>query len=123
MGIVSLAELQNVIQEYRFALAAFLIPVGIRAVPEILVGPYPVGWDTIAFYVPNTLDWAAGKVGLLEMLGTAPLMYMISVPLYGVLRADPVWIFKVMGPVLYGSMFWALFRFLGSGLRWSGGLS
>ncbi len=33
------------------------------------MGPYPVGFDTIAFYVPNTLDWAAGKVGLLEMLG------------------------------------------------------
>ncbi len=58
---MSLAKLQNVIQGHRFALAAFLIPAGIRAVPEILVGPYPVGWDTIAFYVPNTLDWAAGK--------------------------------------------------------------
>ncbi len=46
---MSLAKLENVIQEHRFALAAFLIPVGIRAVPEILVGPYPVGWDTIAF--------------------------------------------------------------------------
>lgn len=111
------------IRGHRFALAAFLIPLGIRAVPEILVGPYPVGWDTIAFYVPNTLDWAAGKVGLLEMLGTAPLMYMISVPLYGLLQADPVWVFKVMGPVLYGSMFWALFRFLGSGLGWSGRMS
>jgi len=111
------------IRGHRFALAAFLIPLSIRAVPEILVGPYPVGWDTIAFYVPNTLDWAAGKVGLLEMLGTAPLMYMISVPLYGLLRADPVWVFKIMGPLLYGSMFWALFRFLGSGLGWSGRLS
>jgi len=111
------------IRGHRFALAVFLIPLSIRAVPEILVGPYPVGWDTIAFYVPNTLDWAAGKVGLLEMLGTAPLMYMISVPLYGLLRADPVWTFKIMGPVLYGSMFWALFRFLGSGLGWSGRLS
>ncbi len=50
------------IRELRFALAAFLIPLGIRSIPEILVGPYPVGWDTITFYVPNTLDWAAGKV-------------------------------------------------------------
>jgi hypothetical protein len=45
----------------RFALAAFLIPLFIRSIPEILVGPYPIGWDTIAFYVPNTLDWATGK--------------------------------------------------------------
>ncbi len=103
----------------RFGLAAFLIPVGIRAIPEIIVGPYPVGWDTIAFYVPNTLDWAAGKVGALQMLGTAPLMYMVSVPIYVATHVNPVWIFKVMGPVLYGCMIFALFRFLRLGLVWS----
>src|SRR5713226_9750061 len=106
------------IRSYRFALAAFLVPVFIRSIPEILVGPYPIGWDTIAFYVPNTLDWAAGKAGFTEILGTAPLMYMISVPIYWVSRVNPVWIFKIMGPILYGSMIWALFRFLKIGLRW-----
>src|SRR5713101_3196673 len=104
--------------KYKFGFAAFLIPLAIRAIPEILVGPYPVGWDTIAFYVPNTLDWAAGKAGFTEILGTAPLMYMISVPVYWVSRVNPVWIFKVMGPILYGSMIWALFRFLKTGLKW-----
>jgi hypothetical protein len=99
-------------------LAAFLIPLAIRAIPEILVGPYPVGWDTIAFYVPNTLDWAAGKAGFAEILGTAPLMYMISVPVYFLSRVNPVWIFKIMGPVLYGSMILALFRFVRIGLKW-----
>jgi hypothetical protein len=113
-----LEVLGKVVRSYRFALAAFLIPVFIRSIPEILVGPYPVGWDTIAFYVPNTLDWAAGKAGFTEILGTAPLMYMISVPIYWVSRINPVWIFKIMGPVLYGSMIWALFRFLKIGLKW-----
>ncbi len=51
------------LHRWRFGIAAFLIPPGIRAIPEIIVGPYPVGFDTIAFYVPNTLDWAAGKAG------------------------------------------------------------
>src|SRR2546426_7568091 len=60
----TLGVLGRVVRSYRFALAAFIIPVFIRAIPEILVGPYPVGWDTIAFYVPNTLDWATGKTGL-----------------------------------------------------------
>ena len=105
-------------RKHRFLLAAFLIPLGIRAIPEILVGPYPIGWDTIAFYVPNTLDWAAGKAGLAEIVGTAPLMYMISVPVYLLSRVNPVWIFKIMGPVLYGSMILALFRFLRIGLKW-----
>lgn len=84
-----------------------------------MVGPYAVGFDTIAFYVPNTLDWAAGKVGLLGMIASAPLIYMLSVPAYVLSRVNPVWIFKIMGPVLYGCMCWALFRFLSAGLRWS----
>ncbi|HEY4823050.1 MAG TPA: hypothetical protein VIH83_05130 [Candidatus Bathyarchaeia archaeon] len=57
-----LSELPERLQEHRFGLAAFLIPLMVRAIPEILVGPYPVGFDTIAFYVPNTLDWAMGKI-------------------------------------------------------------
>src|SRR2546428_1915129 len=114
----TLGVLGRVVRSYRFALAAFLIPLFIRAIPEILVGPYPVGWDTIAFYVPNTLDWAAGKAGFIEILGTAPLMYMISVPIYLLTRVNPVWIFKIMGPILYGSMILALFRFLKIGLKW-----
>jgi hypothetical protein len=107
------------VRSKRFALAAFLVPVFIRSIPEILVGPYPIGWDTIAFYVPNTLDWATGKAGFTEILGTAPLMYMISVPVYLLSRVNPVWIFKVMGPILYGTMIWALFRFLRTGLKWA----
>src|SRR5947209_9025326 len=110
--------LGRTVSSYRFALAAFLIPVFIRSIPEILVGPYPIGWDTIAFYVPNTLDWAAGKAGFVQILGTAPLMYMISVPVYWVTRVNPVWIFKIMGPILYGTMIWSLFRFLRIGLKW-----
>src|SRR5438094_8878962 len=106
----------SAIRKYKFALAAFLLPFTVRAIPEIIAGPYPIGWDTIAFYVPTTLDWAAGKDGLLFMIGEAPLLYMITVPVYLVSRVDPVWIFKVLGPVLYGCMMYALFRFLRFGL-------
>ncbi len=48
-----LGVLGRLVRSYRFALAAFLIPLFIRTIPEILVGPYPIGWDTIAFYVPQ----------------------------------------------------------------------
>src|SRR5437879_6249271 len=114
-----LESLGRMVRSYRFALAAFLLPLFIRSIPEILVGPYPIGWDTIAFYVPTTLDWAAGKDGYLFMIGEAPLLYMITVPVYLVSRVDPVWIFKVLGPVLYGCMVFALFRFLRLGLFWT----
>ena len=51
-----LLALGTAVRSKRFALAAFLVPVFIRSIPDILVGSYPIGWDTIAFYVPNTLD-------------------------------------------------------------------
>src|SRR6266702_3551913 len=115
----ALSRLSPLLRGRRFAIAAFLIPFVIRAVPEIIAGPYPIGWDTIAFYVPSTLDWAAGKDGFLFMIGEAPLLYAISVPVYLISRVDPVWIFKVLGPVLYGCMIFALFRFLRLGLSWT----
>src|SRR3989442_9297680 len=111
-------SLGRMLRSSRFALAAFLVSVFIRSIPEILVGPYPIGWVTIAFYVPNALDWATGKTGFTTILGTAPLMYMITVPVYWITRVNPVWIFKIIGPILYGGMIWALFRFLKIGLNW-----
>src|SRR5213083_1580981 len=52
------------IRKYKFALAAFLLPFTVRAIPEVIAGPYPIGWDTIAFYTPNTLDMAAGRMSV-----------------------------------------------------------
>jgi len=108
----SLQVLRAMIEAHRFALAAFLIPLGVRSIPEILVGPYPIGWDTITYYVPYTLDWSRGRFDHLGIVGVAPLLYLISVPLYDLVRADPIYIFKVAGPILYGTMIFALYRFL-----------
>ena len=47
--------LGRTIREHRLALAAFLTPLAIRAIPGVIVGPYPVGFDTMAFYVPRGL--------------------------------------------------------------------
>ncbi len=43
-----LAGLAGRVVSYRFAIAAFLIPLTIRAIPEIIAGPYPIEWDTVA---------------------------------------------------------------------------
>src|SRR2546426_8568670 len=89
------------IRKYKFALAAFLLPFTVRAIPEVIAGPYPIGWDIIAFYVPNTLDMAAGRIGLWGILGSGPLMYSFIVPLYVLIRINPILLFKVAGPVLF----------------------
>ena len=113
------SSLLSYLKRARFALVAFLLPFGIRAIPEIASGQYPVGWDTISFYVPSTLDWAAGKDSLLFMLGEAPLIYAISVPAK-LLSVDPVMTFKVMGPMLYGTLCLSLFKYLRMTLDWNG---
>src|SRR2546425_4130230 len=65
----------SAIRRYKFALAAFLLPFTVRAIPEVIAGPYPIGWDIIAFYVPTTPDMAAGKLGGSGVLASATPMY------------------------------------------------
>src|SRR5207245_10830988 len=76
----------SAIRKYKFALAAFLLPFTVRAIPEVIAGPYPIGWDIIAFYVPNTLDMAAGRMGVWGILGSGPLLYSFLVPIYVLTR-------------------------------------
>src|SRR5712692_7619850 len=97
-----LSRIISAIRKYKFALAAFLLPFTVRAIPEVIAGPYPIGWDTIAFYVPNSLDIAAGKMSVLGIMGSAPLMYAFVVPIYLLTKISPILLFKVMGPILFG---------------------
>src|SRR2546425_4510806 len=100
----------SAIRKYKFALAAFLLPFTVRAIPEVIAGPYPIGWDIIAFYVPNTLDMAAGRLNIWGVLGSGPLMYAIVVPIYILTRISPILLFKALGPILFGGLGLAVFR-------------
>jgi len=113
-------RLLEAFREHRFLLAAFLIPLGIRAIPEILVGPYPVGWDIIAYYVPNSLDLASGSMNVWGIITSPPLMYAIVVPAYVLTKVSLIWIFKILGPILYGFLGWSIFTFCQRRLHWSG---
>src|SRR2546422_4035350 len=101
----------SAIRKYKFTLAAFLLPFTVRAIPEVIAGPYPIGWDIIAFYVPNTLDMAAGRMSIWGILGSGPLMYSFIVPIYILTRINPILLFKIAGPVLFGLLCWSVFRF------------
>src|SRR2546427_8801730 len=88
-------EIVSALRKYKCALAAFLLPFTVRAIPEVIAGPYPIGWDTIAFYVPNTLDMAAGKMSILGIMGSGPLMYAFVVPIYLLTKISPILLLKV----------------------------
>src|SRR2546430_672899 len=110
----------QVMGQHKFAFAAFLVPLSIRIIPEILSGPYPVGWDIVAYYIPNAIDIASGKMNVWEMITSPPVMYAIVVPAYLLTRANLVLIFKILGPILYGLLGWSIFWFSQRRLHWSG---
>ena len=112
-------KILEVFRKYKFAIAALLIPLGIRAIPEILVGPYPIGWDIIAYYIPNSLDLASGRMNVWGIITSPPLMYAMVVPAYVLTKVSLVWIFKILGPILYGFLGWSIFMFCQRRLHWS----
>ena len=50
------ALLARTVERNRFAIATFLIPLTIRAIPEIITGPYPIGRDVVA-----VVDYYSGR--------------------------------------------------------------
>jgi hypothetical protein len=107
----------SALSKYKLALGAFLIPLIIRSIPEIIVGPYPVGWDVITYYVPNVLDIASGTMSIWGIIAT-PVLYAIVAPIYVVTRISPIWILKFLGPILYGLLGLSIFTFCRRRLQW-----
>src|SRR5260370_41283631 len=108
----------RLIQRHRLALVAFLVPLSIRSIPEILSGPYPVGWDTVAYYIPNTIDMVSGRMNIWGMITSPPVMYAIVVPVFLLARTNLVLIFKALGPSLYGLLGWSIFSFCQRRRHW-----
>src|SRR6266536_1278995 len=90
------------LMRYRFFVAAFAIPLGFRALPEILAGPYPIGYDTIASYVPVMLDWGSGNLRGFNPTVGGWFIFAIFGVTYSATHVDPIFIAKMAGPVLYG---------------------
>jgi hypothetical protein len=101
-----------------FPLLAFVIPLIIRTIPEILMGPYIVGFDTIGVYVPDTLFWLHNGVKIGSFLSTAPLFYSIFLSIVAA-GGSPVWALKIIGPLLLGFLGLGMYVYARKGLDWS----
>ncbi len=101
-----------------FPLLAFFIPLVVRAIPEYIMGPFVVGFDTLAYYVPNTLVWLRNGVGFWNFMAVAPLLYMVLMALTSI--GIPIVIsLKVMAPVLLGFLGVAVYFYANKTLSWS----
>ena len=101
-----------------FPALAFVIPLAVRVIPEILMGPYILGFDNLAFYVPNTLLWLHNGINLCGFLSVAPLFYSIfmSIVAFG---GSPVFTLKIISPFLLGFLGLSIYAYAKRGLSWS----
>jgi hypothetical protein len=101
-----------------FAFLAFFAPLIIRFVPEALMGNYAMGFDTIGYYVPNTLLWLNHGVGFWALMSEAPLIYLF---LMGAVSAGApiVLLLKVTSPVFLGILGLTVYFYANKTLSWS----
>ena len=102
-----------------YAVAAFLLPLSIRLIPEVIAWPYPLGFDTVFFYVPSMMQGHPLDLPLQELIKGAMLLPAIAGLLNQYLVRDPVLIFKILGPVLYGFLGLSMYALATSGLKWT----
>jgi hypothetical protein len=101
-----------------FPFLAFIIPLVVRAIPEVLMGSFVVGFDTLGYYVPNTLTWLSEGVGFWNFLATAPLFYMLLMGITSV-GVPIVLALKVLAPLLLGLLGVAVYFYANKILSWS----
>jgi hypothetical protein len=106
------------LKRFVFPFLAFFVPLLFRAIPELLMSPYLVGFDTIAHYVPTTLLFLRGDLPFVSFFGTAPLFYSIIISLV-FSGGSLVAIIKVVSVVLEGLLGLSIYLFAQKGLDWS----
>ena len=104
-------------QRTLFPLLAFVVPVAIRIIPEVLMGQYTIGFDTMGYYVPNAILFQHG-VNVSYLLSIAPLFYIFYTSLV-VTFGSPVFLLKILSPLILGLLALSIFLFAKKGLRWS----
>ncbi|TMI29542.1 hypothetical protein E6H29_11085 [Candidatus Bathyarchaeota archaeon] len=104
---------------FKFALGSLVIPLAIRGIPELIAGPYPIGYDTIAAYVPGMLDIRMGNYETLNLKIGGWLLYGILALIYISTHIDAVLIVKFAGPLLYGLLGVSEFLFARRSLGWT----
>ena len=101
-----------------FPLLAFTIPLVVRAIPELLMGRFLVGFDTIGYYVPNTLVYLGSGVDFWSLIASAPLLYGVLMGVTGA-GASIVVVLKILGPLILALLGIAVYFYSIKALSWS----
>jgi len=96
--------------QWKYGLAAFLIALFIRAVPEILAGPYPIGLDTLRYVRAIVEGWAL-QLDPLAVLRSTRLFYVMATAIHGFSGVDAFFLMKLLGPLMAGVLGFLFFAF------------
>src|SRR5262249_48898250 len=96
-----------------------MLPLWVRTLPELVAGPYPIGYDTINSYVPFMLDWGSGKYSSsFNPLIGGWITYVLFGATYAGTHLDPIVITKLAAPLLFGFLGLSEFYFARTVLSW-----
>lgn len=109
--------LKTTLRKYRFAFAAFLIPLFVRSIPEVLSWPYPIGFDTVIYIKIILGGWSVTSLGAVGFLHGTNLFYVLSSLLYS-LTGNAIVLMKVLGPVMLGILCILMYSYARRGLSW-----
>jgi len=109
--------MQGIRRENLYPILAFVVPLVTRAIPEVLMGPYVVGFDTMGHYVPTALTWLRGNIDIWRYVATAPLFYTVVISMVS-LGAPLTLTLKVMPPLLHGFLALAIYTYARRALGW-----
>lgn len=95
---------------------AFLVPLVVRFVPEVLAWPYPIGFDTL-IYANDILKGTYLTLGVAGVFQSTSLFYLIATAANGFI-GDPLLTVKLLGPVLFSLLCGSLYVYSAKALRW-----
>jgi len=108
---------------HRMAFFSLSFPALIRSIPELIAGPWPLGFDTVSSYAPfvkivQTQGLEPAFAGLLWREHVAPLLYWILGLIASFISLSPFAVTKSIAPLLYALLGVSLYSFARRGLVW-----
>lgn len=109
--------LPNLSKKIHYFILAFVVPLVVRSVPEVIAWPYPIGFDTL-IYMDRILGGSYLGLNLADLFGGASFFYAVCTVM-GNLLGDAVLTVKVLGPVLSGLLCGSLYLYSRKVLGWT----
>jgi hypothetical protein len=89
-----------------------------RLLPELLMGQFMIGFDTVAYYVPRSLSWIQGGSSFLQIMAYPPLFYVLPVQL-NMSGVSLILSLKALPPILLGLLGFTVYVYARKALVWS----